>query len=148
MKEIISDVNEDVYQTYCLVIRKKQSDVIEIGQLGLFSFPEGIYVYTGSARSGLRARLLRHVSTDKTNHWHIDYLLENSEIGRIYVTDRRECEIGQALLDCESSSVVVETFGSSDCRCRSHLTHFLAIQDVPELDLVPVPNQHASNTGS
>ncbi|HSE85187.1 MAG TPA: DUF123 domain-containing protein [Candidatus Binatia bacterium] len=57
---------------YSLVIELKQRKRIQVGKLGKAKFQPGIYVYTGSAMGGLRARLLRHLSDTKTMRWHID----------------------------------------------------------------------------
>ncbi len=53
---------------------------LKIGRLGVFLFPAGRYVYTGSALSGLNRRLARHQRQEKRLHWHIDYLLRHARI--------------------------------------------------------------------
>jgi Domain of unknown function DUF123 len=67
---------------YSLVIELKQRKKIRVGKLGKVEFQPGIYVYTGSAMGGLRARLLRHLSDTKKMRWHIDYFL-NDEQARV-----------------------------------------------------------------
>ena len=62
-------------RTYQLAIRIGRPIRIRVGRLGEFEFPAGRYVYTGSARRGLEARVRRHLSRAKRLHWHIDYLL-------------------------------------------------------------------------
>ena len=64
----------------------------------------------------------------KRKRWHIDYLLEHVDVlstVRI-ATDRKEdeCHIAQTLLLCEGAATAVPGFGSSDCRCKSHLIFF------------------------
>ena len=44
---------------YSLVIELKQRKKIQVGKLGKGEFQPGLYIYTGSAMGGLRARLLR-----------------------------------------------------------------------------------------
>ena len=46
-----------------------------VGGLGTFDFPAGCYVYTGSPKRNLHARVARHHSRGKRLRWHIDYLL-------------------------------------------------------------------------
>ncbi|MCX7788115.1 MAG: DNA/RNA nuclease SfsA, partial [Spirochaetes bacterium] len=47
---------------------------ITVGSLGERLFPQGWYVYAGSAQRGLTARVARHLRFRKKVHWHIDYL--------------------------------------------------------------------------
>jgi Uri superfamily endonuclease len=99
---------------------------VKIGKLGVFLFPAGRYVYTGSALNGLARRLNRHRRRDKPLHWHIDYLLRHARIERIDVfktTRRLECALNAQILEQTGACVVVRGFGSSDCRCRSHLAY-------------------------
>jgi Uri superfamily endonuclease len=42
---------------------------------GFFEFPADVYVYTGSATSGIEAQIARRQRADKKLRWHIDYLL-------------------------------------------------------------------------
>jgi len=114
--------------TYCLVVGLADDTKARIGSLGVREFPAGIYVYVGSALSGIENRVSRHKSAKKKRRWHIDYLLDKAEVLSIIAipTDRKstECEVFQALAACEGASVPVDGFGSSDCRCRSHLVCF------------------------
>jgi Uri superfamily endonuclease len=97
---------------------------IRIGAKGVFSFPAGWYVYTGSAKRGLRARIERHLRSEKKMRWHIDYLLRRARTLEVLTfTDRTECELA-ALLFARGGRIIVPRFGSSDCRCPSHLLHF------------------------
>jgi len=121
--------------SYQLLIRLDRNETIPVGKLGAFEFPAGFYVYTGSAMKGLDARVARHLSKTKRFHWHIDFLLERSVIIRYAIEEssiRRECEINAATLALPGARVVAEGFGSSDCRCRTHLVHF---ETEPELGL-------------
>jgi len=80
------------------------------------------YFYVGWALQGLEARIERHLKRNKRNFWHIDYLLDYSEIlGIIYLiisSGDAECRIASNL---EKSFKSVKNFGSSDCTCKSHL---------------------------
>lgn len=107
--------------TYQLAIVLAAPAWVEVGQLGVFDFPAGRYVYTGSARRGLEARIARHLRRDKRLRWHIDYLLDAAQ-ARVSGVERfpgAECAVNQRT----AGEVVVTGFGASDCRagCGSHL---------------------------
>lgn len=100
---------------------------ISVGKLGLCSFPKGTYIYTGSAMKNLRQRVSRHLSLNKKIKWHIDYLLNNENCRIInaelfYSLSRDECIINDISLKELKAEILIEGFGSSDCKnCRSHL---------------------------
>ena len=115
--------NSGLYQ---LVIQLRGAHVIRVGRLGRFSFPEGYYVYTGSAKRGLEQRIARHTRSKKRMRWHIDYLLR---LGRVVAVKRysgslSECELNGRVMSAAGSEVIVRGFGSSDCKCSSHMIHF------------------------
>ena len=66
---------------YQLLMRLEKSVKIRVGKLGEFQFPAGWYVYTGSAKNGVKARVMRHLRSNKKKRWHIDYLLEEAQAG-------------------------------------------------------------------
>jgi Uri superfamily endonuclease len=110
-------------RTYQIVFRLCNPLSLPVGALGVRRFPAGRYVYTGSARRGLEARLRRHLSRDKRLRWHIDYLLSAPGVEvlstRTFVEE--ECAVSQAT----AGEIPVEGFGASDCRrgCGSHLKY-------------------------
>ena len=111
---------------YQLRIRVSSELRIKVGRLGRFALPKGVYVYTGRASRGLRARVLRHVNGGKRKHWHIDYLLAHPEVRvkNIVLASRApetECVVNQKL--ARYGQCVVSGFGASDCRngCPAHL---------------------------
>jgi Uri superfamily endonuclease len=100
---------------------------ITIGKLGRFIFPAGHYLYFGSAMNGLRARITRHLKSEKRLHWHIDYFLQKAMIVDIWYVEseeRLECRLCQEAMRLPGAGVPVKGFGSSDCRCKSHLLYF------------------------
>ncbi|UCC69821.1 MAG: GIY-YIG nuclease family protein [Armatimonadota bacterium] len=100
---------------------------LRVGQLGRFAFPAGYYVYTGSAMNGLGSRLARHRRRRKKLHWHIDYLLRRAKlVGAVAMPRKRkvECARNRRILRMQGGKVVAPGFGSSDCRCRTHLVYF------------------------
>ena len=107
--------------SYILVLGLPERRKIITGSLGSIDFEEGNYAYVGSALGGLESRLNRHLRSNKKLHWHIDYLLQEASVSSIIIcrTDKRiECTIARILSRQFES---INNFGSSDCRCPSHL---------------------------
>jgi len=106
---------------YILIIELNTPTDIPIGRRGIYSFKEGYLAYIGSALNGLEPRIGRHLRKEKKLHWHIDYLLQHTELRRaIYAeTDKKqECLISKEFLNTLEP---VPGFGCSDCRCLTHL---------------------------
>lgn len=114
-------MRKETNQSYQLHIRLETSVVLRVGKLGTFSFPAGWYIYTGSARKNIEARVRRHLSKTKRMRWHIDYLLANLYAGvmQVKLSSEEECDLNQKT----KGRIVVRGFGSSDCysHCGSHL---------------------------
>ena len=108
-------------KTYQLNIRLQQDANIVIGKLGTFRFPAGRYIYTGSAKKNMEARIQRHLSQSKNNKWHIDFLLSNPDVKvtRVSRYEEEECIVNQHT----KGKILVSGFGATDCRhgCGSHL---------------------------
>ncbi len=114
--------------SYVLLIQLPEEQTITIGSLKPIRFHGGYYAYVGSAMGGVKSRLSRHLRTNKKPYWHIDYLLEKASIHDAIICeteDRVECTIAQALSRQFDS---IHGFGSSDCKCQSHL--FLAADEM------------------
>lgn len=112
---------------YCLLLELQEDIELPVGALGMCSFSRGYYVYTGSALRGLGARIGRHLRPDKKHHWHVDYLLRAARVTEVFVLEtreRRECELNLLVMGLPGARVAVDSFGSSDCGCRSHLIRF------------------------
>lgn len=108
--------------TYILLLTLPTTQPITIGKLGTITFPQGDYVYIGSALNGLDQRLHRHLRTTKKTHWHIDHLLTHAHITHIYTkpsTHREECHLAHTF----TTQTPIPGFGSSDCTCPTHLYH-------------------------
>jgi sugar fermentation stimulation protein A len=109
--------------SYLLLLDLRRDRRIQVGRLGRIAFKKGTYVYVGSAQRGLAARIARHLRRRRKRfHWHIDYL--RAACGRVVglpirSSRRQECEVARAV------AAVLEPgpagFGSSDCRCATHL---------------------------
>jgi Uri superfamily endonuclease len=107
--------------SYQLLIEVSQSLRCVIGRLGEFHFPAGRYVYTGSAKHHIDARIARHLRQEKTLHWHIDYLLAAPGVRVVDAlrSRRGECALNRAV----RGRIPVAGFGASDCTagCGAHL---------------------------
>jgi Uri superfamily endonuclease len=113
--------------TYSLYISISEPINVKIGALGDIKFDKGCYVYVGSAFNSLLPRIIRHFKVSREDHrvihWHIDYLLREKEvrIERVYVKvngEKKECSLAEKAL---MYGVPIKKFGSSDCKCVSHL---------------------------
>jgi Uri superfamily endonuclease len=120
---------------YHLLLRLREPASLRVGRLGRFTFPAGWYVYTGSAMNGLEARLARHRRRRKRLRWHIDYFLRVAEIADVVAvpTPRKvECARSRRLLSLPAARTIAPGFGSSDCRCPSHLVYFRSRPNLPQ----------------
>lgn len=110
-------------RSYLLHILLPQPLRVAIGRLGAFDFPAGRYVYTGSARRNLEARVARHLRQEKKLRWHIDYLLAapGVKVAQVIRSTVDECALNQATPGASPAP----GFGASDCRngCGSHLKY-------------------------
>lgn len=113
--------------SYALLFYLPSEAQLDIGKLGRFSFASGCYLYLGSAMGGLKARLGRHLADPRCLHWHVDYLAARSRLLEVWwkaSEDRLECAWASQAAGYPGASCPVPGFGSSDCRCASHLVWF------------------------
>ncbi len=113
--------------TYALLLALEKEVTIAVGKLGLFTFPSGYYLYLGSAQGGIYPRVKRHLRREKRLRWHIDYLLEHAEVMEVWHAPgegSQECLWCQVAQEMSQSEVLFPGFGSSDCRCSSHLVYY------------------------
>lgn len=111
-------------QVYALLIRAERS--AEVGSLGLLEF-RGTYVYVGSARGRVgQRRIERHMDIAAGRRggrfWHIDHLLQLGQLEAVVsaeTQERLECAVASKI--AQVAAEAVPRFGSSDCRCHSHL---------------------------
>lgn len=112
-----------VATSYQLCIEVPQPVRCAIGRLGVFDFPAGRYVYTGSAKRGFEARIARHLRSAKTLRWHIDYLLAapGVRVTAVRRSRRGECALNRS----GAGGILVAGFGASDCSagCGAHLKY-------------------------
>ena len=118
--------------TYVLFLVLKMDANLTIGRLGSFHLSKGYYAYVGSALGpgGLFSRILHHLSFTASPHWHIDYLHAAATPLAVWYSesDRRLEHIwASVLLSSRRASIPVPGFGSSDCKCSSHLFYYRQI---------------------
>ena len=115
--------------TYILLLRMENAVTIRIGRKGVFLFPKGFYAYVGSAMGpgGIGARVNHHLTTSKKPHWHMDYLKSSARIFEVWWGEsEKPCEHdwAAAIGKIPASVIPFRGFGSTDCRCPTHLYYF------------------------
>lgn len=122
---------------YALFIELNDDLVLKVRRKE-FLLRKGIYLYSGSALSGLECRVRRHIrnfekkspikNLKKTDlikrHWHIDYLIPSAASMAVVYWEcefRTECLLVNFLKG--QGAEPVHGFGNSDCRskCGGHL---------------------------
>jgi len=108
---------------YVLIIAIDNDISVDTGALGTLKFEKGLYAYVGSAQKNLEERVKRHLKTEKTKFWHIDYLLDNpcAKVLKVFYKKAgrpEECKIAKQLA---KKGFPIRGFGSSDCKCQTHL---------------------------
>jgi Uri superfamily endonuclease len=124
---------------YVLLLFLNSTKDVTVGKLGTISFARGFYAYVGSAMgvAGFK-RVGRHLDVAagrrKTQQWHVDYLLPVSDVIKtveIETQERIECRIAHSLRK-NPSLASIRGFGSSDCRCCSHLFYSRRLNDLED----------------
>lgn len=119
---------------YALFLFLKKQKSIKIGSLGKIKFPEGFYVYIGSAQISIEKRVARHFSRNKKIRWHIDYLLKHAEIKKVWVNENahksKECKTAKIFAE---NFYFVPKFGASDCSCKSHLFYSKNVKEIEKI---------------
>ncbi|MEM1513355.1 MAG: GIY-YIG nuclease family protein [Candidatus Thermoplasmatota archaeon] len=117
--------------SYILIIEIENDKKIKIGKREIY-FKKGYYAYIGSAMNSIEKRIERHLRKEKRKRWHIDYLLEEGKIKKIFYKEskfKEECKIAKKFLSFQA----IPKFGSSDCKCKSHLFYSSKIKDFYEI---------------
>lgn len=115
---------------YILEISVGRNISVKVGKLGSVNFDKGLYAYVGSAQNNLEKRVERHLSKQKKNFWHIDYLLASKHVNitRVFFKTAEKSEECEFAAELAKSGLPVTGFGSSDCECASHLYKLLSVQ--------------------
>ena len=108
--------------TYLLFITLHSPKRVQVGSLGTIDIVAGEYCYVGSAMNGLRHRIKRHMSSEKKTRWHIDRLTLLADHMEAFVSldPIHECVLAD-IAEKSGCTQAFKGFGSSDCRCRTHL---------------------------
>lgn len=125
--------------SYILMLYMNVDATITVGSLGEIYFHRGYYLYVGTAKRCLSKRIKRHLNTNKTEHWHIDYLRRYAE-RCIAIPIRSSAPLEHDLASALEAiaDATVPAFGSSDCLCASHLFYFKEnpLRSQPFIDLL------------
>ena len=139
--------------SYALLLYLPSRRKIAVGKLGLIDLPRGHYVYFGSALGGLEARVARHFRPEKKLHWHADYLSADAPWSQAWLMPdglRWECIWAPDAAATVGVTNFVPGFGSSDCRCKSHLVRVSSAKLVRALllGLSPSPKRRRIQAAS
>ncbi|MBU0898811.1 MAG: GIY-YIG nuclease family protein [Nanoarchaeota archaeon] len=112
---------------YCLVLALRKDVKIPVGiRKKEYEFPKGFYCYVGSGMKSLESRIHRHQSKNKKKFWNIDYFLDYADIvavKTIQTNKKIECKVSN-IVKSVSEDRHIKGFGSSDCKCPTHLHYF------------------------
>ncbi|MFQ6050074.1 MAG: DUF123 domain-containing protein [Candidatus Hydrothermarchaeota archaeon] len=99
--------------------------IFDLPQVSVYRWriDKGVYTYIGSAlREGLlNSRIRRHLFHPKKVFWHIDHITTKKipyAVVYAYTKNKMECKLSRVI---EKDAVAIKGFGSSDCKCKSHL---------------------------
>lgn len=112
--------------SYALIFFCPRHATVKAGRLGELRLEPGFYIYCGSAfgPGGVKARTDHHRQVSQRPHWHLDYLRPQLQLLEIWYTfdkSAREHQWAAQLATMRGATQPFPGFGSSDCRCRSHL---------------------------
>ena len=127
---------------YCLVMYLDKNRRIRAGRHE-YSFEEGFYCFVNSEPKNLYDKIKNHVSVASRAEKallrsNIDYLLQHGyiiEVVKHRTKDRLECQFNQRVLSLPGCEIPVRGFGSSDCKCSSHLAYFEEKPRLPKAGL-------------
>lgn len=125
------------HQLYLLEWYLELDSEVEVGKLGSFLFSKGTYVYVGSAKKNIKARVMRHLKREKKQRWHMDYLRPYIQVVKAisFPLHKGECSMKDFVEEHFQGFSPVKGFGSSDCRCTSHLLKLPREMDMTTNDL-------------
>lgn len=117
---------DSLHTLYAIHLEVVDEKTIEIGKLGNYHFEKGIYIYVGSAKRNIISRIDRHKRVEKKKKWHFDFLRPYGTITKIITYENRfsECGLLEKIRKEVGGSLPIKKFGSTDCRCFSHLIHY------------------------
>ena len=126
--------------TYVLILKNSREITISAGTKTLHALP-GYYTYCGSAfgSGGIYSRVSRHLKPFKKHRWHIDYIRRFMSITSVFAlaSDKNMEHIWAKTFKDNGGAVHSKGFGSSDCKCETHLHYFINEPSISILKLSP-----------
>ncbi|MCF7953655.1 MAG: DNA/RNA nuclease SfsA [Spirochaetales bacterium] len=123
--DIPAEIAEKNAGVYFIVMKVSEEMKLPISSLGSPVLKPGWYIYAGSAKKNLLQRINRHLRKNKRLRWHIDYLTTRADSIKAFpIRTLKDIECSLAGDIRRISDGFVPKFGSSDCRCPSHLFYF------------------------
>jgi Uri superfamily endonuclease len=110
----------------------------QVGRLGRFDFPAGVYGYVGSAfgGGGVRKRTHRHLTADKPLKWNVDHLIPHGTPVEVWWShEGRKVEFAWAevLAGLPGTSCPAAGFGAADNpAAEAHLVRFARMPSADE----------------
>jgi len=103
--------------SYVLEFLLPEPSEIAVGRLGTIRLEKGWYYYVGSALSGLRGRLGRHILGTEKRRWHVDYLVRlNPPVRLWYIICGKRLESRLVNMIEGLTEPVVPGFGCGDLK--------------------------------
>lgn len=111
-----------MHTTYVLVLQKRTSSPVLLGKETV-TMERGFYLYVGSAKRAMRARLARHLTKQKRLFWHVDYVTSCPDVTvkAIFFSSRGECATLKEVIAL--GIPFGRRLGASDCTCPSHFIY-------------------------
>jgi Uri superfamily endonuclease len=119
--KLVLERDQKVSADYLLIIYMEEDISVDVGSLGTIQFQKGSYLYTGSAKAGLWGRVKRHLGSPEKIRWHIDRLTSLSNRKSVWWKHHRDNGECRAASILQAKYKNIDGFGSSDCKCPSHL---------------------------
>jgi len=108
--------------SYLIILKLPEEIELRYGE-NTERLEKGFYVYVGSAMNSLTGRVKYHLSDNKKGKWHIDKLIEVSDVEYVILIPSKwklEEKISNTLVkNCYLE--VVKNFGSSDVKTKGNL---------------------------
>ncbi len=128
---------------YVLIIETKRTVRFQKRSGDETVFEPGEWVYIGSAMgsgsTSIENRLRRHFRKDKTNYWHIDYLINAATKIKeaIWAESKKsaECDLALSIANHIGFEVGPRGFGASDCQrgCFTHIYLYIGEEQLLEI---------------
>ncbi|HWG90523.1 MAG TPA: DUF123 domain-containing protein [Candidatus Thermoplasmatota archaeon] len=114
---------------YALLMENHRERRLTVGTHGEMRFPPGVYVYAGAAKTGLAARIEKHLDPGPKPRNAIDHVVPKLDFTYpvVYPTTKGEglaCKLADRIAKLPDALPVLGV-GVGECACLSHLYGFL-----------------------